>query len=49
MYLAKTRAISFSEERIKRKKAQYYIPIRYNLRKKTNSEISSHVKREDLI
>lgn len=50
MYLAKTRAVPFSEEKTDQKKPkQYYRPPRYSRKKKTPAEQSVHVRNEELI
>lgn len=49
MYLAKTRAVAFSEEKSAKKHKRYYIPSRYTLREKTDRNISSYIKKEDLV
>ena len=48
MYLAKTRLIPFSEEKLIKKTKRYYTPIRYSLKRKLNFESSSYIKNEDL-
>ena len=49
MYLVKTRAVPFSEEKPVEKKTKRYIPPRYSSKKKTPTEQSAHVKSEDLV
>ena len=49
MYLVKTRAVPFSEEKPVEKKTKRYIPPRYSSKKKAPTEQSAHVKNEDLV
>lgn len=50
MYLNKTRAVPFSQEKpIEKKNKRYYTPARYSLKKKTSTELSAHVKSEDCV
>lgn len=47
--LTRNRAILLSEEKPKKHLKQYYVPRNYSTVKKTDRNISSHVKREDIV
>lgn len=47
--LTRNRAIPLSEEKPKKRLKQYYVPRNYSTVKKTDRNISSHVKREDIV
>lgn len=47
-YIARTHSISLSEKKLPRRK-KYYVPIRYTFIKKSEFNVSTIVKKEDLV